>query len=72
VRVQVSPGNGQGAASRSYRRSPAEARIGSVGDPDAQAYTATTLEIASHGNLTTETLRAFTEEEMVQILQKMG
>jgi uncharacterized protein with GYD domain len=43
-----------------------------VDSPDEPTLVAGILAIAKNGNFTSETLRAFTESEMEQIIQKMG
>ncbi len=40
--------------------------------PDDQTMSAALLRLASAGNLRTETLRAFSEQEMDQIVQRLG
>ena len=40
--------------------------------PDAQAVTAALLSVGSSGNIRTNTLQAFDEQEMQQILGQMG
>ncbi len=40
--------------------------------PDGETFAAVMLQLAGAGNLRTETLRAFTVEEMGSIVQKLG
>ncbi len=40
--------------------------------PDEETVAAAMLGLAAQGNLRTETLRAFTAEEMGRVLQKLG
>ena len=43
-----------------------------VDAPDEETITALTLSVASRGNIRTQTLRAFSAEDMDRILAKMG
>ena len=46
--------------------------IAIVDAPDEETATALTLSVASAGNIRTETLRAFSSDDMNRILAKMG
>jgi uncharacterized protein with GYD domain len=46
--------------------------IGVLEAPDDKAIAAAMLKVASLGNIRTETLRAFDENEMSEIIEKMG
>ena len=40
--------------------------------PDDQSLSAALLQLAGQGNLRTETLRAFNEQEMQQVIERLG
>lgn len=46
--------------------------VGIVEAPDDQTMAAAVLQLAGAGNVRTKTLRAFNQQEMQQILQRMG
>lgn len=46
--------------------------VGILEAPDDQTLAAVLLKLAGQGNVRTQTLRAFDEQEMGQVIQKMG